>query len=67
MVSAIHNDGKQVWVWTVNNEDNIIRMIDHDVDNIITDRVPLVKELANESRTGNAVADVVEGIGKLLK
>jgi hypothetical protein len=36
------------------------------VDNIITDRVPLVKELANESRTGNAVAEVVEGVGKLL-
>ncbi len=67
MVSAIHNEGMQVWVWTVNNEDNIIRMIDHDVDNIITDRVPLVKELANESRTGNAVAEVVEGVGKLLK
>lgn len=41
MVSRIHNAGKQIFVWTVNNRKIINRMIDLNVDNIITDRVAL--------------------------
>ncbi|HBA69718.1 MAG TPA: hypothetical protein DCZ40_10245 [Lachnospiraceae bacterium] len=37
--------GKEIYVWTVNTEENISRMIDLNVDNIITDRIfPEVKE-----------------------
>src|SRR5699024_6492472 len=44
LVSRVHNAGKQLYVWTVNSPRRMDAMIDLNVDNIITDRVPLAKE-----------------------
>lgn len=53
MVSDVHNAGKELYAWTVNTEENIDRMIELHVDNIITDNVTLAKERIFLSRTGN--------------
>ncbi|MEH2941814.1 glycerophosphodiester phosphodiesterase family protein [Lachnospiraceae bacterium KK002] len=53
MVFDVHNAGKELYAWTVNTEENIDRMIELHVDNIITDNVTLAKERIFLSRTGN--------------
>lgn len=53
MVFDVHNAGKELYAWTVNTEENIDRMIEIHVDNIITDNVTLTKERIFLSRTGN--------------
>lgn len=44
LVESIHRRGKQIHVWTVDHEDMINEMINMNVDNLITDDVPLAKE-----------------------
>ncbi|WP_195269825.1 glycerophosphodiester phosphodiesterase [Eubacterium sp. 1001713B170207_170306_E7] len=48
LVEAVHRQNKDIYVWTVDNEDLIDDMIDLNVDNIITDDVPLARELVKE-------------------
>ncbi len=45
LVNLIHNAGKEVYVWTINDEKVIYEMISLNVDNIITDNVELTQEL----------------------
>lgn len=52
-VSRVHNAGKEVYAWTVNKEESINKMIDMNVDNIITDNIKLGKELVRKSKTFN--------------
>ena len=42
LVSRIHNEGKQVYAWTVNSSRGASRMVSLQVDNIITDDPALV-------------------------
>ena len=49
LVNAVHRQNKDIYVWTVDNEELIDDMIDLNVDNIITDDVPLAKELVKEN------------------
>jgi glycerophosphoryl diester phosphodiesterase len=49
LVDAVHRQNKDIYVWTVDNEELIDDMIDLNVDNIITDDVPLAKELVKEN------------------
>ena len=53
LVKKLHNNGKEVYAWTVNTEDNINKMIDLNVDNIITDNIELGQTLVEESKTMN--------------
>lgn len=53
LVDAIHRQNKDIYVWTVDNEDLIDDMIDLNVDNIITDDVPMARELVKENGTTN--------------
>ena len=50
LVSDLHNQGKEVFAWTVNTEDSIYKMIDMNVDNIITDNIELGKKCVSESK-----------------
>ena len=45
LVKNIHNAGKEVYAWTVNKDTSILKMIDMNVDNIITDNIELGKEV----------------------
>lgn len=55
LVSKIHNEGKELYVWTVNTEESINKMINMNVDNIITDNIELGKELIIKSKTSNII------------
>jgi glycerophosphoryl diester phosphodiesterase len=45
MVSAAHDRGLEVHVWTVNRRADMIRLLDLGVDGITTDRPDLLKEV----------------------
>ena len=60
MVSQVHNAGKQLYVWTVNTKDSITRMIELNVDNIITDNIELAKQCIYESRYSNLLAEYMK-------
>jgi glycerophosphoryl diester phosphodiesterase len=45
MVSAAHDQGLEVHVWTVNRASDMVRLLDLGVDGIITDRPDLLKEV----------------------
>jgi len=45
LVSAAHRHGVHVHVWTVSDEDTIIRLLDIGVDGIMTDRPALLREI----------------------
>lgn len=64
MVNRIHEQGKQVYAWTVNNEDKIQSMIDVGVDNIITDNPVLARELIYSKSLNDTI---VEFITKLFE
>lgn len=64
MVSDVHNAGKEIYAWTVNTEESINRMIDLNVDNIITDHVTLAKECIYLSKTSDVVSEYVKWLSK---
>lgn len=59
MVSRVHNAGKQIYAWTINNRNTINRMIDLNVDNIITDNVTLAQKCIYESKTSDVIQKLV--------
>ncbi len=67
LVKKIHNAGKEIYVWTVNTKDNINKMIDLNVDNIITDNITLAQDIIYSSKTSNIIREFVKFIDNLLK
>ena len=63
LVSKVHNDGKEIFVWTVNTEESINKMIDMNVDNIITDNIELGKQLVMENKQSDLITEFL----KMLK
>ncbi len=59
MVNRLHEQGKQVYAWTVNNEDRIQSMIDAGVDNIITDNPVLARELIYSKSLNDAIVEFI--------
>lgn len=55
LVKKLHNDGKEVFAWTVNARDSINKMLDLNVDNIITGDVDLARKLLFESKSSNLI------------
>lgn len=51
-------------MWTVNTEESINRMIDLNVDNIITDDITLAKECIYLSKTSDVVTEYVKWLSK---
>ena len=66
MVSKVHNEGKQIYAWTVNTDESINKMIELNVDNIITDDPTLAKNLIYSSKSSNIIAIIVKGIDRLF-
>ena len=48
VVERVHGFGKQIFVWTVNDEEKGKRASSLGVDNIITDDVVMIKNLINK-------------------
>lgn len=66
LVSKIHNNGKEVYAWTINNEESIRSMIDLGVDNIITDNVTLAIKTVYGSKTSNLITEYIKIIQELF-
>jgi glycerophosphoryl diester phosphodiesterase len=60
LVRRVHNAGKEVYVWTINTEDSVNRMVELGVDNIITDDVTLVKSTILKHRRSNLINRFIE-------
>lgn len=60
LVSRVHKDGKQIYAWTVNTEENIREMIDLKVDNIITDNIEFAKDIIYASKTSNILNEYIK-------
>ncbi len=67
LVDKVHNKGRSIYAWTINTEENIARMIDLDVDNIITDDINLAKETIYSSKTSNVIQDFIAFIERIFK
>ena len=66
-MKKLHNQGKEVYAWTVNTRDNINKMLDLNVDNIITDDVDLARKLLFESRSSNLVFVYLKMIEEIFR
>ena len=62
LVSKVHNEGKQIYAWTVNTQESINKMIEYNVDNIITDDVPLAQKMIKESKQSNFINEFIKFI-----
>ena len=62
LVNTVHNDGKELYAWTVNTEESINKMIDMDVDNIITDNIVLGRELVNKSKSSDLISEFIKAL-----
>lgn len=60
VISAAHNAGKEVHVWTVNSRSDIERMKLLDVDNIITDRPVTVREVYAREKKGAGFIELLK-------
>lgn len=66
MVSDVHNSGKQIYAWTVNSEESITKMIELNVDNIITDDISLGKKLVLQSKNSDYITEIFNYVYKIL-
>lgn len=64
LVTKVHNEGKELYAWTVNTETGINDMIDMNVDNIITDNIELGKDLVKKSKSSNLISEFMKSIYK---
>lgn len=64
LVSRVHRQGRQIYAWTVNTRSSIDRMIERNVDNIITDNIELARQRVSESRYSRLVSDLVQAVGE---
>lgn len=60
MVNNVKNAGKDIYVWTVNNEKGLQKMIEMGVDGIITDNPLVAKELLLSQYAPKTVIELLE-------
>ena len=60
LVTRAHNAGKQLFVWTVNSRRSMEKMVELNVDNIITDDVDLAKQCVYESRYSDMMEEYID-------
>ena len=66
LVKKVHNNGKEIYAWTVNTNESINKMIEYNVDNIITDNITLAKKLIYSSKTSNIIQEYIKFIEDIL-
>jgi glycerophosphoryl diester phosphodiesterase len=62
LITAAHDRGLQVHVWTVNHPDEMAELLDLGVDGIITDRPDLLKAVLIERGTWDGTTTRGEGV-----
>lgn len=66
LVKELHKNGKKLLVWTVNTKENIQKMIDLKVDNIVTDDITLVKDTVYSSKTSDVIQEFIKFIENIF-
>lgn len=64
IIDVIHQKGKKVYIWTVNDETSLRKIVESDVDGIITDVPNLAREI---SYTKNAPEFLVQVLRRFFK
>jgi len=64
LVENLHQMEKQVYAWTIDQKDAMERLIALGVDNIITNDVPLGKQLVSADAASDLVLALLEGIAE---
>ena len=59
LVDTVHKAKKEIFVWTVNNEDDVKKMEEDRVDVILTDDPVMVKQTMNYDYMHNGVGKIV--------
>lgn len=66
-IDSAHQDGKKVYVWTVNDSDGISRMMFYGVDGILTDQMTIlnenIKAMDEEITYSDKLLNFVLGVG----
>ena len=62
VVNSAHHNGKRIFVWTVNRQSEMQKMMALGVDNIITDRPDSAQEVVNSKKVGDTVLTVLKYI-----
>lgn len=62
VVESAHQNGKLIFVWTVDREEDIRNMLSLGVDNIITNRPDLALEIVNSHKVGEITLTLLEKI-----
>ncbi|MBO7474468.1 MAG: glycerophosphodiester phosphodiesterase, partial [Ruminococcus sp.] len=62
VVNSAHHHGKRIFVWTVDRQSEMQKMIALGVDNIITDRPDKALEIVNSKKVGDTVLTVLKYI-----
>lgn len=60
VVREIHNRNKEIHAWTINSPENMIKLIDLDVDNIITDNPILARQIIYSQNTSNKFNNILK-------
>lgn len=58
-IDAIHNAGKQVYAWTVNNKESIKNLTNKGVDGVITDNPVLARETIYSRDTSETIINMI--------
>lgn len=67
LIGRAHRNGMQIHVWTVNEAEDFDRLADLGVDNIITDRPRLMRELLDKRASQSDVERIVDRFWTLLR
>ena len=62
VVNSAHHHGKRIFVWTVNRQSEMQKMMALGVDNIITDRPDKALEIVNSKKVGDTVLTALKFI-----
>lgn len=62
LVNRIHEEGKEIYAWTINTKENMEKVIELNVDNIITDDIELAKKSIILNRKSNLIYEYVKWI-----
>lgn len=60
LVSRVHREGKELYAWTVNTQESIRKMIELNVDNIITDNISLAKKTIYEEKNSDFINEYIK-------
>ncbi len=65
MVSRLHDQGREVYAWTVNTRYSMDKMLRLNVDNLITDDIPLARERVFTNKTSDFIQDYIDWLWAL--